>query len=291
MFHNQTTHQPMPMGILYGLWETLGATPVVESPTGLRIDLDWLTFQKGTLVEGIWHWFEAQNPRFIVGDVMQGQRVDDKGKPLPAANSDAMLRLDLDALIQRGLTFGQCVVALGETDNDSRYLKAAREIYGQDGELEFDDCAVVSESDDGGAYVMCWRWVDKDQAGIGEHGFAMDDLVYWFDPDDDVSSGLYRVAKVDHPEVVGLANTAGSHADALPDELVPIDLPAVAEWAGLHHKVNFDAEPEDRRNDWIRRYAEARTSECGDCGCRTTRVMGCPDGAEICKRCFDQGAH
>ncbi|MHB0927731.1 MAG: hypothetical protein ACYC3W_02250 [Candidatus Nanopelagicales bacterium] len=291
MFHNQTTHLPMPMGILYGLWETLGTTPVVESPTGLRIDLDWMTFQKGTPVEDIWHWFETQNPRFIVGDVMQGRRVDDEGNPLSPPNSAAMLQSGLDALIQRGLNFGHCVRAFGETDTDSRYLAAARKLYAKDGELAFDQSAVVSESDDSGAYVMCWRWVDSAEAGIGEHGFAMDDSVYWFDPDDDVSSGLYRVVKVEHPEIVGLANTAGSHADALPDELVLIDLPTVAEWVGLHHKVNFDTEPEDRRNDWIRRYSESQTTECGDCGCRTTRVMGCSDGAKICKRCFDQGAH
>jgi hypothetical protein len=31
----------------------------------------------------------------------------------------------------------------------------------------------------------------------------------------------------------------------------------VAEWVGLHYKVNFDAEPDDRRADWIERYKDA----------------------------------
>lgn len=35
-----------------------------------------------------------------------------------------------------------------------------------DGDLEVDDDSVVSFSDDGGAYVMCWKWVDDADAGI-----------------------------------------------------------------------------------------------------------------------------
>lgn len=31
----------------------------------------------------------------------------------------------------------------------------------------------------------------------------------------------------------------------------------VAEWVGLHYKVNFDSEPDDRKADWIRRYTES----------------------------------
>jgi hypothetical protein len=30
---------------------------------------------------------------------------------------------------------------------------------------------------------------------------------------------------------------------------------------------------------------------CDECGCHTDEVIGCPDGAEICRQCFDQGAH
>lgn len=46
-----------------------------------------------------------------------------------------------------------------------KYRIAANEFNRDDGELEFDDDAVVSSSDEG-AYVMAWKWVDKDEAGI-----------------------------------------------------------------------------------------------------------------------------
>ena len=46
------------------------------------------------------------------------------------------------------------------------YRATADERYGHDGELEFDDDAVVSLGDDPGAYVMCWRWVDADDAKV-----------------------------------------------------------------------------------------------------------------------------
>ena len=44
---------------------------------------------------------------------------------------------------------------------DADYLAAARERYGRDGELEFDDEAVVSHGSDPGAYVMAWRWISE----------------------------------------------------------------------------------------------------------------------------------
>jgi hypothetical protein len=39
------------------------------------------------------------------------------------------------------------------------YRAAAKKKYSCDGELEFDNNNVVSLIDNGGAYVMCWRWV------------------------------------------------------------------------------------------------------------------------------------
>lgn len=42
--------------------------------------------------------------------------------------------------------------------------RAAVEV--RDGELEMDDDAEVSLSDDPGAYVMCWKWVTAEDAGF-----------------------------------------------------------------------------------------------------------------------------
>ena len=41
-----------------------------------------------------------------------------------------------------------------------RYVEAARNRHQEDGEVEIDDGAVVSDSDEG-AYVAAWVWVDK----------------------------------------------------------------------------------------------------------------------------------
>lgn len=54
---------------LRALWGVLGDVPVAEDDT---IQIPYLHFQAGTPREDIWHWFESQHPRFIVGDVQQG---------------------------------------------------------------------------------------------------------------------------------------------------------------------------------------------------------------------------
>lgn len=45
---------------------------------------------------------------------------------------------------------------------EAEYRAIARKRYAVDGVLEFDEDAKVSISDDGGAYVQCWRWVDDE---------------------------------------------------------------------------------------------------------------------------------
>jgi hypothetical protein len=51
--------------------------------------------------------------------------------------------------------------------NESDLAKAFRDKAGGDpGELECDYGARVSYSDDGGAYVMTWQWIDSEQAGL-----------------------------------------------------------------------------------------------------------------------------
>ena len=48
-------------------------------------------------------------------------------------------------------------------DADARtnegYIKAARKLYQQDGEVEIDQNCAISYSTDGGAYVAAWVWV------------------------------------------------------------------------------------------------------------------------------------
>lgn len=90
-----------------------------------------------------------------------------------------------------------------------------------------------------------------------EDGMRKGDEVWWFDPDGNISSGVYTVLE-NHGDTVNLTNKAGSYAEVMPDEIVAIDRDDVAEWVGLHYKVNFDAEPEDRKTDWTGRWAQAQ---------------------------------
>lgn len=74
---------------LYGLWDALGDVPVNEA--GNRLDEEFLHFASGADLTAVWHWFEAQNPRFSVADVMQGLRLT----PVTACADRAMV-LDSD---------------------------------------------------------------------------------------------------------------------------------------------------------------------------------------------------
>jgi len=44
----------------------------------------------------------------------------------------------------------------------------------REGDLECDDNAIVSEGDDPGAYVMCWKWIYASDADLPE-GEGVDD--------------------------------------------------------------------------------------------------------------------
>lgn len=46
------------------------------------------------------------------------------------------------------------------------WIDKARTLYQKDGKVEVDDGAIVSLSEDGGAYVMAWVWVSNADMGI-----------------------------------------------------------------------------------------------------------------------------
>lgn len=66
---------------------------------------------------------------------------------------------ELRKLKDAGMTFSDCVAIFG-SDDSNPYVDAARKHFHREGEVEFDDTTVVSESEDAGAYVMAWIWVD-----------------------------------------------------------------------------------------------------------------------------------
>lgn len=65
----------MELNKLYGLWDKFGDVPTCLKSSINKIDESFLHFEKGAPVEQIWHWFEAQNKRFIAGRVMEGERL------------------------------------------------------------------------------------------------------------------------------------------------------------------------------------------------------------------------
>lgn len=78
----------LPLSLLYRLWDILGDVPCREAGEwaarreGIKqyeqlLDEQFLSFPAGTSVDAIWRWFEAQNPRFSVGEVMNGIRHTD----------------------------------------------------------------------------------------------------------------------------------------------------------------------------------------------------------------------
>lgn len=64
---------------LYQLWDQLRDIPTSDGSDQFEADaiaVPFLQFPPGTHRENIWHWFEAQDTRFLVGEVMSGIRRD-----------------------------------------------------------------------------------------------------------------------------------------------------------------------------------------------------------------------
>jgi len=109
------------------------------------------------------------------------------------------IQIDATELKKHGLDYVQAKIKASQADEqnpDTAKYRAAADV--REGELEVDPDAVVSFSDDGGAYVMSWQWVSAKEIGL---------------------------------------------------------------------------------------------STCDECGERVSEVVGCPDGAEVCRDCFNAGAH
>lgn len=72
----------LPLSTLYQLWGRLGDVHCTEATANevkgdikeseLLLREPFLFFPNGTRVEAVWRWFESMDPRFIVGEVMQG---------------------------------------------------------------------------------------------------------------------------------------------------------------------------------------------------------------------------
>lgn len=81
----------------------------------------------------------------------------------------------LHKAMQAGLTVGQAITEFSNsrTPEELAYLNAARDRYTSEGDLEFDDNAVVSLSSDGGAYVMAWKWLYRSETALPDNVFSV----------------------------------------------------------------------------------------------------------------------
>jgi hypothetical protein len=75
----------------------------------------------------------------------------------------------------------------------------------------------------------------------GHHNFRNGQLVYFTDPDNGISSGVYLIVNDDHPEVISMINFAGNECEAHEHELQLISLEDLntalrqEDGLGLHH--------------------------------------------------------
>lgn len=107
-------------------------------------------------------------------------------EPLTASEIDGLC----DNLNCKSLTFGDIVNLLGE-DESNPYVAGASE-HRLANDLEFDGKVMVSNGDDGGAYVMCWLWVSDSLAGIA--------------PDDEEDESLGAISEIEDEDRPNIAD-------------------------------------------------------------------------------------
>ena len=79
------------------------------------------------------------------------------------------LKAQLEGLVrEHNMQFADAVEFFASRQSElvQRYATYARENCQDDGDLEFDDFAIVSVSADRGAYVLAWKWVDQGDVGL-----------------------------------------------------------------------------------------------------------------------------
>ncbi len=104
---------------MYKLWSEFADTPINSQE---EIEQPFFHFEPGTHREEIWHWFEEQNPIFIVGEVMQGIMREDppaQGKPAVGQRWIGQGGYYGGVLLGRDSQFYYLIVAPHESDVDA----------------------------------------------------------------------------------------------------------------------------------------------------------------------------
>lgn len=85
-----------------------------------------------------------------------------KSRPTVVATRIRITENELDQIKPGTKLYKEAVDALEEARQGWMYVQSAKEIYHRDGEIEIDDDAGVSTSEDG-AYVQGWLWVQDEE--------------------------------------------------------------------------------------------------------------------------------
>ena len=104
-------------------------------------------------------------------------------EPSPAEVAQANRESALRAIQEAGLSYADCVKALGGVDRDADpYAQAAVSKYvdGSDNDIEIDDTTMLSANDEG-AWVAAWLWVSNADAGVHPWNDSLDDFLTEFD--------------------------------------------------------------------------------------------------------------
>lgn len=132
-------------------------TECCDLPRHCRDHLKWLAGNRGAV------WVAGR------GEIENAKKaletLDFWQPPIPAVNTiDKMSvdKLEYAAEITRTVG-GEGLVALY-----GGYIRAAKVMYEEEGEIEIDDMAIVSLGDDRGAYVQAWLWVPEDEVKNAE---------------------------------------------------------------------------------------------------------------------------
>lgn len=126
-----------------------------------------------------------------------------------------------------GIDFAACVGAFGQSSADNAYVRAAQG-KSEEGELEIDETAVVSDGSDPGAYVLAWVWVSNKDAGIDSSALEVLAKVVGPTLSIDRPEDRHLLAAVDWLEET-LSNFA-EEIDEIHEEDVEDDAPVGVRW-------------------------------------------------------------
>lgn len=143
--------------------------------------------------------------------------------PLPA--NDA-----LQAMKLKGLTFENCVEAYADGESDPYVIAAMNNA--REGEIEVDSNAVVSRGSDAGAYVMAWKWVSNQEAGVFSNSELLELLFDHASAGQDVSTAVGVERHLRQAQLAWLEDTITNFADEVDniETETPIREPQPIHW-------------------------------------------------------------